>query len=188
MNMTVTAMTVNRKKGKKFPMIEPAYKTQAAELKHLLSRSHLSEAELAARAHIKEETLRKYVGGYQKCGRQTLVAIRNVVQFEMARMESAAGHVEGGQELREQVIAYAGKLLRLPEEKLDLAKRLIDELHGPPEPSSDVEGEARKILDAAEQQADSPPAAAPGPGPASKGSGAGRRRGVSPGSKFSTGE
>lgn len=105
------------------------FEQQAQELRELLKRSHLTEEQMAIKAHLKAETLRKYLGGYQKCGERTMIALRTVAQMEIDRLKTAAQRAGGPADLHDDVIVYAGKLLSMPARKRELAKQFIDELH-----------------------------------------------------------
>lgn len=97
---------------------------QRDALQKMLEASGLSSAELAERAGIRADTFRKYLGGYQVCGRQTMIAIEQVVAFETKRFNSP------DDPLRAETVEYARKLLSLAPEKRVLVLSLIDELAG----------------------------------------------------------
>lgn len=118
------------------------FPAQRDELQRLLKQSHLSYAELAKRVGIKVDTVEKYAEGWQVAGKSTLVAIRQVCTFEKERLDRAAGKISPDL-LHEEAVAYAGKLLDLPADKRDLAKAMIDQLHGV---SSKAEAQAEDAI------------------------------------------
>lgn len=114
-------------------MTEPNFPEQAKRLEGLLRKSHLTEEEFASRVFVKVETFRKYLAGYQRAGKRLLTQMDQVSSWEEERLKRAAtGAKQEGDALHEELVAYAGKLLELPEPKRDLAKKLIDELGDKP--------------------------------------------------------
>ena len=109
-------------------MAKPRHIEQKKELETLLASVSISIPELCERAGIKPDTFRKYLGGYQPAGKSTLVAIRQVIAFEKERMARATNQPLPAQAMREDSVKYAVKLNNLPAAKMDLAKKLIDEL------------------------------------------------------------
>src|SRR4051794_39150220 len=53
---------------------EPRFPEQRDALQQLLATSGLEVQEIAKRAGIRADTFRKYLGGYQLCGKQTMIA------------------------------------------------------------------------------------------------------------------
>ena len=103
------------------------FEGQAQELRKLLDQSGLSLEELASQAHLKSETLRKYLGGYQRAGERTMVTVRAFVQLHLDRLHQAAER-HSPYELLEEAVKYASKLLALPESDQQHVKGLIDSL------------------------------------------------------------
>lgn len=122
------AVTVNRKSENIFGMTELAYSDQKEALEVLLRESNLTVEELAARAHVLPETFRKYLGGYQKCGKQTMVAIELAAQLAIDSLKHAAGAKTETSAIHDQAIREAGRLLRLPEAERGQINEMIDRL------------------------------------------------------------
>jgi hypothetical protein len=122
-------MTVNTVFKIFLGMNQMNFPRQAEELRALLDESHLTLDKIADLSFVKTETLRKYLGGYQKCGMRTLQQIRRAVRGEVDRMRRAAEvGLPGATEKHDKAIAVAGRFLELPPGKQELAEDLIDSL------------------------------------------------------------
>jgi hypothetical protein len=108
--------------------VKPELQGQVREIASLLRASGLDRDELARRAVITPETLRKYAQGHNRCSGRQMQLLREVAGSEQLRLQNASARVSP--DIHDEVVRYASKLLKLPAEKRRLLKELIDALGG----------------------------------------------------------